>query len=231
MVERVCARPDCDRLFRPLRTGHRYCSPYCQGRCRKRPEYGQGCCPECQATFVRRHREQEWCGATCANRARLRVRYPGEEGIVDGRAVPAVKECEACGRRFGKPRDTSWRKWADRRYCCARCGQGAPRVKPPAPVVSLRADMWRELAACRDADPGLFAPPDAPGQVDWPMVTRVAQRWCADCPAREACLDDALAARAWGCGLRGGVLRYYKGGAVHQVDVLALADEPAGVAS
>jgi WhiB family redox-sensing transcriptional regulator len=42
---------------------------------------------------------------------------------------------------------------------------------------------WRDLAACRDADPELFFDPERAAE---------AARSCAGCPVREACLDWAL---------------------------------------
>lgn len=55
---------------------------------------------------------------------------------------------------------------------------------------------WVSLAACRDADPGLFF---AEGNGDG---TAVALRICAGCPVSDECLEWALAARAafgvWG---------------------------------
>lgn len=145
-------------------------------------------------------------------------------------AVVDTKKCVGCEATFRRPKDTTARQWEHRRYCTALCARRNPRPVVTAPV-SRRAQMWREQAACRDAAPELFSPPEAPGQVDWPLVTRVAQTWCQTCPVRQACLDEAQAAKAWGCGLRGGVLRFYKGGSVQSVDLLGLVEAGVEVAS
>lgn len=52
------------------------------------------------------------------------------------------------------------------------------------------AGTWQDRAACLDADPELFY---APG--DWdhaPARAAAAKTWCATCPVRTECLDDAL---------------------------------------
>lgn len=55
--------------------------------------------------------------------------------------------------------------------------------------------VWRDLAACKSADPNLFFPER--GQDVGP-----AKRICRDCPVREECLDFALSKRikegVWG---------------------------------
>jgi WhiB family transcriptional regulator, redox-sensing transcriptional regulator len=56
---------------------------------------------------------------------------------------------------------------------------------------------WRELAACRGADLGLFFP--GRGESAGP-----ARRVCAGCPVREPCLDYALS-HGITCGVWGGL--------------------------
>ena len=46
--------------------------------------------------------------------------------------------------------------------------------------------MWRQQAACRDADTELFFP-------ESDTAAGPALAICAECPVREACLDFALA--------------------------------------
>ena len=59
---------------------------------------------------------------------------------------------------------------------------------------------WRQLAACRHADPELFVPVSASG----PSLDQVmqAKAICAGCPARQQCLAFALDSRqdhgVWG---------------------------------
>ena len=61
---------------------------------------------------------------------------------------------------------------------------GQPRHRASAPPATFAA-RWRERAACRGADLGLFFP--GRGESAEP-----ARRICAACPVREACLDYAL---------------------------------------
>lgn len=59
----------------------------------------------------------------------------------------------------------------------------------------LADTAWMVSAQCRDHPPELFFPPDGAGVV-------VAQRVCAACPVRDACLDYAIVYRidhgVWG---------------------------------
>jgi WhiB family redox-sensing transcriptional regulator len=59
---------------------------------------------------------------------------------------------------------------------------------------------WRQLAACRHADPGLFFPVSLSGP-SLDQITR-AKAICADCPVRRQCLAFALDTRrchgVWG---------------------------------
>jgi WhiB family redox-sensing transcriptional regulator len=59
-----------------------------------------------------------------------------------------------------------------------------PRHRSPAAPVPLGV-RWRELAACRGSDIGVFFP--GRGESAEP-----ARRVCAGCPVREPCLDYAL---------------------------------------
>ena len=53
---------------------------------------------------------------------------------------------------------------------------------------------WRDLAACRDADPDLFFPPDAEeGYVAREIREQAARAICTCCPVTGPCLDLALA--------------------------------------
>jgi WhiB family redox-sensing transcriptional regulator len=61
---------------------------------------------------------------------------------------------------------------------------GQPRHRSPAAPAPFVA-RWRELAACRGADLGLFFP--GRGESAEP-----ARQVCAGCPVREPCLDYAL---------------------------------------
>ena len=58
----------------------------------------------------------------------------------------------------------------------------------------MRSD-WFSQAKCRNMDPAVFFPSDG-------MGVQVAQRICAECPVRVACLEHALADRVehgvWG---------------------------------
>ena len=58
----------------------------------------------------------------------------------------------------------------------------------PLPFRSIEPD-WRDLAACRDADPRLF---DFDPETDSESSAEPAKRICADCPVRDDCLDYAL---------------------------------------
>jgi WhiB family redox-sensing transcriptional regulator len=62
----------------------------------------------------------------------------------------------------------------------------------PGVAVIDEHDGWQARAACRLQDPELFYP--ASGTTDSPEA-RKALQICADCPVREACLEDALARR------------------------------------
>ena len=56
---------------------------------------------------------------------------------------------------------------------------------------------WAAVAACRDADDGLFFPGNE-------AAAQIAVRICAGCPAREDCLEWALEMRI-GFGVWGGL--------------------------
>jgi len=76
-------------------------------------------------------------------------------------------------------------------------------------VTVLAVRDWRDLAACRTADPELFFPVasggSAAGQVE------EAKRVCASCPVRVECLDWALRHRE-GAGVWGGTTEEERGG-------------------
>jgi WhiB family redox-sensing transcriptional regulator len=69
-----------------------------------------------------------------------------------------------------------------------------------ADTVTMPSWDWRQLAACRHADPELFFPPSASG----PGLNQVTQAKaiCAGCPVRQQCLTFALDTRqdhgVWG---------------------------------
>ena len=72
---------------------------------------------------------------------------------------------------------------------------GAPQ---PDMVTRLGGDVeldWTAQGKCKDMDPAIFFPSDGIG-------VQVAQRICADCPVKVACLEYALADRVdhgvWG---------------------------------
>lgn len=54
----------------------------------------------------------------------------------------------------------------------------------------LTVTTWREMAECRDSDPGLFFPVGSTG----PAVDQItaAKHICTTCSVREACLQYAL---------------------------------------
>lgn len=57
--------------------------------------------------------------------------------------------------------------------------------------LTLASDEWRQHAACRDTNPDLFFPVGTTG----PAIEQIAaaKAICAECPAREECLEYALA--------------------------------------
>lgn len=57
--------------------------------------------------------------------------------------------------------------------------------------LTLASDEWRQYAACRDTNPDLFFPVGTTG----PAIEQIAsaKAICAECPAREDCLEYALA--------------------------------------
>lgn len=67
-------------------------------------------------------------------------------------------------------------------------------------TLSAQPDAWREHAACRDTDPDLFFPVGTTG----PALEQIAQAKsvCAECEAKDPCLEFALAtnqdAGIWG---------------------------------
>ena len=67
-----------------------------------------------------------------------------------------------------------------------------PRFRSPFEASPGRV-TWRELAACRTADPDLFFPIGKTG----PAVAEIqrAKAICASCPVRERCLTFALDTR------------------------------------
>lgn len=56
--------------------------------------------------------------------------------------------------------------------------------------LTLASDEWRQYAACRDTNPDLFFPVGTTG----PAIEQIAaaKAICAECPAREECLQYAL---------------------------------------
>lgn len=56
-------------------------------------------------------------------------------------------------------------------------------------------DGWRDMAACRGADPELFYPPKQ-GPED--VTYRSARRICGGCPVAADCLAEAMRLEAWG---------------------------------
>lgn len=59
-------------------------------------------------------------------------------------------------------------------------------------TVSIRSQHWRDRAACRDADPGLFFPEAGES-------ARPAMAICAGCPVRAECLRYAFSfPEPWG---------------------------------
>lgn len=96
--------------------------------------------------------------------------------------------------RLGEPVDEPCRianAKADRRLRETGTTKEKPTepVKRPraveAPAASLRADAWREFAACREVDPELFFP--EAGQS--PAAARLV---CSGCPVLEECAVHAL---------------------------------------
>lgn len=73
----------------------------------------------------------------------------------------------------------------------------APRATSAAP--SHDAFVWRDLAACRTADPDLFFPDPSDT-----IASAAALAICHRCPVVEACLDDALRTGEL-FGIRGGL--------------------------
>ena len=69
-----------------------------------------------------------------------------------------------------------------------------------SPMSTDRPGPWRQLAACRRADPELFVPVSASG----PSLDQITQAKaiCADCPVRRHCLAFAVDTRqdhgVWG---------------------------------
>ena len=64
------------------------------------------------------------------------------------------------------------------------------RLRPPFAAARCRVS-WRELAACRTADPELFFPIGKTG----PAIEEIqrAKAVCASCPVRLECLNYAVA--------------------------------------
>jgi WhiB family transcriptional regulator, redox-sensing transcriptional regulator len=70
----------------------------------------------------------------------------------------------------------------------------APRSRLRGPFAAAQERVsWRELAACRTADPELFFPIGKTG----PAIGEIqrAKAVCASCPVRERCLTFALDTR------------------------------------
>jgi len=69
-----------------------------------------------------------------------------------------------------------------------------------AETITIPGRDWRQLAACRHADPELFFPVSASGPSQ-DQVTQ-AKAICAGCPVRQQCLGFALDTRqdhgVWG---------------------------------
>lgn len=66
----------------------------------------------------------------------------------------------------------------------------APRLTSPATPMT---GEWRSQAACRAADPDLFWPEkDTPDE-----RIQEAKQYCASCPVKQACLDEAFRTNEW----------------------------------
>ena len=61
----------------------------------------------------------------------------------------------------------------------------------------MTSSMWRQLAACRDADPELFFPSAEDGPIHDAQVAE-AKAVCSRCPVRPACLTEALERMPYG---------------------------------
>ncbi len=59
----------------------------------------------------------------------------------------------------------------------------------PSPDTVIAAD-WREIALCRDSEPGLFFPVGTTGHAL--ELIDEAKRICGECPVQESCLQYAL---------------------------------------
>ena len=59
-----------------------------------------------------------------------------------------------------------------------------------ASALTLQSDDWRDLASCRDTDPDLFFPVGTTGPAIEQIAT--AKRVCAECLAKDECLEYAL---------------------------------------
>ena len=55
-------------------------------------------------------------------------------------------------------------------------------------AVPIRSQRWRDRAACKDADPELFFPPEEGGR----RAARKAKAICARCPVTAECLEHAV---------------------------------------
>lgn len=100
-----------------------------------------------------------------------------------------------------------------------------PRTRPT--TAAEHDPGWRRRAACTEADPAVFFPDDIvrrPGTLG--RATDAAHRWCAGCPVRAACGDDATRDPRFSLGVRAGVWR--RDG---HPDINLLPDQPAGWAS
>lgn len=231
--ELVKTCPECGCEFGPRR-GKRsefvnriYCSRACQNGHRARlavEKRGTGVCPECGREFQRPAPGQRFCSAACSSLANLAKAHPDSSAVG---AVSRVKSCVECGKSFEKSRNVTWRQWRVRRFCSTRCsGRHCPPA-PPKAEVEAPDGRWRHRAACEGASPGLFEPREP---ADLVLLTRTARMYCRECPVRVECNLDAVAAKTWGCGLRGGVYRWYKAGRVQSRDLLA-DDDAESVAS
>ncbi len=58
----------------------------------------------------------------------------------------------------------------------------------PAGAAGSLSQRWRDRAACRGADPGLFFPPGDAGR----NAAKAAKAICAGCPVTAECLRHAL---------------------------------------
>lgn len=155
--------------------------------------------PNCGKDLVRRDNEGV---ANWTRRRYCCMQCSADDRSAPGRAkarreVANDRRCAwaGCGGPLKRRVGERTKDWLDRRFCCKQCHESRyipvlGRVaKPVFPVVvaDKRDQSWKDVAACRGADPNRFGPIEKHERTGMDRCRRAAAQFCQACPVAAAC--------------------------------------------